>query len=110
MRITRRKADDLLSGSIPLLNASGRIVPDRLVSDVLTTYMRGSGIGPAGVMVMLDIADDARVSDQAALDNCVSVNSYGHLPTDSSVNDRLRTTRDVAAHDVDTRTERIVSP
>ncbi|WP_244373404.1 hypothetical protein [Rhodococcus sp. ZPP] len=78
MRITRRKADDLLSGSIPLLNASGRIVPDRLVSDVLTTYMRGSGIGPAGVMVMLDIADDARVPDQAALDNCVSVNSYGH--------------------------------
>ncbi|WP_230990180.1 hypothetical protein [Rhodococcus oxybenzonivorans] len=75
MRITRRKADDLLSGSIPLLNASGRIVPDRLVSDVLTTYMRGSGIGPAGVMVMLDIADDARVPDQAALDNCVSVNS-----------------------------------
>jgi len=28
--------------------------------------MRGSGIGPAGVMVMLGIADDARVRDLTA--------------------------------------------
>ena len=28
--------------------------------------MRGSGIGPAGVMVMLGMADDARVRDLTA--------------------------------------------
>ena len=68
--LRQRRTDDLLSGHIPLTSLlyrrRNRIAANLLVSDVLTTYMRGSGIGPAGVMVMLGIADDARLQDLTA--------------------------------------------
>ena len=68
--VRQRRTDDLLSGSIPLTSLlyrrRDRIAANLLVSDVLTTYMSGSGIGPAGVMVMLGIAEDARVRDLTA--------------------------------------------
>jgi hypothetical protein len=52
--VRQRRTDDLLSGHIPLTSLlyrrRDRIAANLLVSDVLTTYMRGSGIGPAGVM------------------------------------------------------------
>jgi hypothetical protein len=68
--LQQRRTDDLLSGRIPLTSLlyrrRDRIAADLLVSDVLTTYMRGHGIGPAGVMVMLGIADDARARDLTA--------------------------------------------
>jgi hypothetical protein len=51
--LQQRRTDDLLSGRIPLTSLlyrrRDRIAADLLVSDVLTTYMRGSGIGPAGL-------------------------------------------------------------
>ncbi|ELB86571.1 hypothetical protein R1X32_08990 (plasmid) [Rhodococcus opacus] len=68
--VRQRRTDDLLSGSIPLTSPlyrrRDRIAANLLVSDVLTAYMRGSGIGPAGVMVMLGIAEDAPVRDLTA--------------------------------------------
>ncbi|WP_054248863.1 hypothetical protein [Rhodococcus opacus] len=68
--VRQRRTDDLLSGSIPLTSLlyrrRDRIATNLLVSDVLTAYMRGSGIEPAGVMVMLGIAEDARVRDLTA--------------------------------------------
>ena len=70
--VRQRRTVDLLSGSIPLTSLlyrrRDRIAAGLLVADVLTAYMRGSGIGPAGVMVMvmLGIAADARVRDLTA--------------------------------------------
>ncbi|MDV6247062.1 hypothetical protein [Rhodococcus opacus] len=68
--LRQRRTDDLLSGHIPLTSLlyrrRNRIAANLLVSDFLTTYIRGSGIGAAGVMVMLGIADDARVRDLTA--------------------------------------------
>ncbi|KXF57176.1 hypothetical protein AXA44_30805 [Rhodococcus sp. SC4] len=68
--VRQRRTDDLLSGYIPLTSLlyrrRNRIATNLLISDVLTAYMHGSGIGPAGVMVMLCIAEDARVRDLTA--------------------------------------------
>nr|WP_271212559.1 hypothetical protein [Rhodococcus wratislaviensis]GLK39054.1 hypothetical protein GCM10017611_59240 [Rhodococcus wratislaviensis] len=68
--LRQRRTDDLLSGDIPLTSLlyrrRDRIAANLLVTDVLTTYMSGSGIGPAGVMVILGIADDARLQDLTA--------------------------------------------